>query len=65
VCEGLLVTLGRGDTGTEFRSGAILSKLQRVLLSLSACSNCRMELLSTPREVLATDNKDGRCGARR
>jgi hypothetical protein len=24
-CDGLLVTLGRGDTGTEFKSGAILS----------------------------------------
>lgn len=25
VCEGLLVMLGRGDTGTEFKSGAMLS----------------------------------------
>ncbi len=34
VCEGLLVVLGRGDTGTEFKSGAMLLYWCCVLSSL-------------------------------
>lgn len=40
--EGLLVTLGRGDTGTEFKSGAIsyvVSVVRRVLLFSSGRMN--------------------------
>lgn len=46
VCDGLLVALGRGDTGTEFRSGAMLSVcVHRVLPSLAGLE-CRSWLVN-------------------
>ena len=57
VWEGLLVTLGRGDTGTEFKSGAMLA----VVLSLNDLVEVTVVY---PAQQLATDNRDGRCGAR-
>lgn len=39
VPDGLLVTLGRGDTGTEFRSGAIAIIWVRSNIQI-CCSDC-------------------------
>lgn len=51
VCIGLLVTLGRGETGTEFRSGAMLrvqvhDVRSACVGSTSSVIDCRK--LSTP-----------------